>query len=257
MKRIKGIIFALVLVLLCSGCQVKYNLEINESEIIENIMVNDTLINGRSSKSILSEYNSWMPVYDNIEDPDLIRDSDDNGGKISGIEYHEKSITNINNGYYYTYKYTYPINKFSHANSLRLAFGKPIVYDGGSYINLRTNNENALCNYDYFESLQVNIKVDLNKYTVSNNNAHKINGSTYTWNLNRNNCNDSIISLTLNKINNSTFVTTTSSNNGNTQKSSRGLDNYVLYIFLGIMVIVIILGYRWFMNMKERDNGVD
>ena len=257
MKRIKRILFILVIALLCSGCTVKYNLEIKESEIIENIIVNDTFIEGRTSSDILNDYNSWMPVYDNIDNPDLIRDSDDEGGKIDGIEYHEKNITNINNGYYHTYKYTYPINRFSHANSLKLAFGKPIVYDGGSYLNLRTDNQNVLCNYDYFESLQVNIKVDLDKYTVSNHNAHRVSGSTYTWNLNRNNCNNSIISLTLNKKSNNTSAITTTKRNNEVDKNNKGLDNYVLYIFLGVMVLVIIFGYRWFMNMKERDNGVD
>ena len=198
-----------------------------------------------------------MPVYDNIDSADLILDDNDAGIKIDGIEYHEKTINRINNGYYHTYKYTYPINEFNHANSLRLAFGKPSFYDGGSYINIRTNNENGLCNYDYFESMQVNIRVDLSVYSVEQSNADNVNGSTYTWNLNRNNCNDSGISLTLNKISNTSVSTTTTSRSDNENKSSVGLNNYVLYIFLGIMVLVIIFGYRWFNKMKDRGNMMD
>ena len=85
---------------LCTGCTINYDLEIKESQIIEEIDVNDILINGRTSDDILKNYNSWMPVYDNIDNPDLIQDSDDNDGKIEGIPYHEKSITKISDGYY-------------------------------------------------------------------------------------------------------------------------------------------------------------
>jgi len=256
MKRIK-ILFVLLIVCLCSGCTINYDLEIKEKEIIENISITDITINERTSSDILSDYNYWMPVYDNIDDPNLIMDGDDAGSKIDGIEYHEKTINRINNGYYHTYKYTYPIDKFNHANSLKLAFGKPSFYDGGSYINIRTNNENGLCNYDYFESMQVNIRVDLSAYSVEQSNADKVIGSTYTWNLNRNNCNDSGISLTLNRISNASVSTTTTSRSNNRDRNSGGLDNYVLYIFLIVMVLIIILGYRWFNKMKERENGVD
>ena len=257
MKRIKNVLLVLMIFVLCSGCTIKYDLEIKEFEVVENITVNDTIIDGRNENDILNDYKSWMPVYDNIDNPDLIQDSDDDGGKIEGIEYHEKNITKIDNGYKHTYSYTYPIKDFSHANSLKLAFGKPSFYDGGNYINLRTDNENVLCNYSYFETMQVNIKVDTNTYKVEKNNANRVKGNVYTWSLNRDNCHDSVISMTLNKINNTVITTTTSSNNGNGKKNTNGLNNYVLYIFLGIMALVIFLGYRWFNKMKERDNGVD
>ena len=259
MKRIKKTLFILMLLILCSGCTIKYNLEINEFEIVENITVSDTAMLGRTNNDILETYDTWMPVYDNIDNPDLIQDSDDDGGKIEGIEYHEKNITKIENGYKHTYKYTYPIDKFNHANSLKLAFGKPSFYNGGSYINLRTDSDNVLCNYDYFESLQVNIKIDTNTYKVEKNNANRVKGNTYTWSFNRDNCHDSVISMTLSKINNTVITTTTSksSNNGNSGKTTNGLNNYVLYIFLVVMVLIIFVGYRWFNKMKERDNGVD
>ena len=256
MKRIKKILLVLVLCALCSGCTIKYDLEIGESQVIENIVVNDTMILERTNNDILEMYNTWMPVYDNIDNPDLIQDRDDDDGKIDGIPYHEKAITKIDSGYKHTYTYTYPINDFNHANSFKLAFGKPSFYVGGNYINLRTDNENVLCNYDYFESLQVNIKVDLNTYTVEKNNANRVKGNVYTWNLNRNNCHNSVISMTLNRSNN-TVVTTTTSSSSVSREKTNWLDNYVLYIFLGIMVLIVILGYRWFMNMKERDNRVD
>ncbi len=256
MKRIKKIWLILIIFVLCSGCTIKYDLEIKESEVGENITVNDTFLVGRTKDDILETYNTWMPVYDNLDNPDLIQDSDDGDGKIDGIEYHEKNITKIENGYKHTYKYTYPIKDFNHANSIKLAFGKTSFYDGGDYITLRTDSDNVLCNYDYFESLQVNIKVDTNTYKVEKNNANRVKGNVYTWSLNRDNCHDSVISMTLNKINNTVIPTTTSSS-GTVEKKTNSLNNYVLYIFLGIMALVIFLGYRWFNKMKERGNKVD
>ena len=258
MKRIKKLLFVFLMIGICSGCTIKYDLEIKENEVIEKIIVDDVEMAGRTSNDILNTYNSWMPVYDNVDNPDLIQDSDDDEGKIAGIEYHNKSKVKTEDGYRLNYNYTYPIDEFKHANSMKLAFGSPSFYNASDYINLRTNNVNALCNYDYFESLQVNIKVDLSTYKVRQSNAHKVKGNVYTWNLNQSNCGKSVISLTLDKINKTVVKTTTVKGNTNgNKKKSNGLDSYVLYIFLIIMIGVIIYGYRWFNQMKERDNGVD
>ena len=91
MKRIKKLLFVFLIIGICSGCTIKYDLEIKENEVIEKIMVDDVEMAGRTSNDILNTYNSWMPVYDNIDNPDLIQDSDDDEGKIAGIEYHNKS----------------------------------------------------------------------------------------------------------------------------------------------------------------------
>ena len=268
MKRIKKVVFIIVILGLCSGCTIKYNLEIRQNEVSENIMVSDSIVDGRTSEDIIDDYNYWIPVYNDINDPDLIMDGDDAGSKVNGVEYHEKTITQISNGYEHTYKYTYPIGRFNHANSLRLAYGNPNFYDGGSYINIRTNNENGLCNYSYFETMQVNIKVDLKVYKVKQSNAHSVNGNTYTWNLDRDNCDKSIISLTLDKINNnagnktnSTNVVTSASGRGTTGASNyqdnSSFTNYGLYILLVIIILVVIIGYVWFNKMKNRSNIMD
>ncbi len=260
MKRIKKLLFVFLLMGICSGCTIKYDLEIKENEVVEKITAYDEIMDGRTSSDILNTYNSWMPVYDNIDNPDLIQDSDDNDGKIAGIEYHNKSNVETEDGYKLNYSYIYPINDFNHANSMKLAFGSPNFYNASNYINIRTNNVNTFCNYDYFESLQVNIKVDLNIYRVKQSNAHSVKGSVYTWNLNRSNCSRSVISLTLDKINGTVVNTTTANkdtNGNNNKKRNNWLDSYVLYIFLVIMILIIIFGYRWFNQMKERDNRVD
>lgn len=260
MKRIYKLLLVLVIFLVCSGCSINYNLDIKESEITENIIVNDTAINGRVSSDILKDYQTWMPVYNNIENSDLISDSDGEGnlGKIDGIEYHEKTITTINNGYYLTYKYTYPIDKFNNANSIRLAYASPKVYNTSNYINIKTDDVNVLCRYAYFESLHVNITVDKNIYEVGQTNADKVNGDIYTWNLNRSNCDNSVISLTLNKkTNTSSSSSTSSSQSGPSNNKIVSLNNYVLYIFLGLIILIIILGYKWFNKMKNRENIVD
>lgn len=248
MKRIKNSLLIIILLLVCSGCTINYNLEINKDTIDEVIEVNDIVMNDRSKEAIYNDYQSWVPVYINIDDETLI--TDDMNIKIDGIDYHEKEIRELPNGYEYTYKFTYPINKYNDAATLREVFTKRKAFSTNDYLILKTDHINLLCNYPFFESLNINIKVADDSYKLNYTNG-TINNNTYSWILNRDNCNNSEIILNLDK------VTHKTDNKNDNLKQDNKNSNYTYYIVLGIIIIFIVAGYLIFNKISHDANIMD
>lgn len=267
MKRISQGLIAFILLALCSGCTINYNIEINNDTINEVIEVNDIVMDNRTKEDIYNEYQRWFPVYVAVEEDTPMEY--DSSIKVDGIEYHEKTIKDLSNGYYYTYKYIYPIEKYNNASILRQAFEKRKAYVGNDYITLKTDKINLLCNYSYFESLKVNITIDDEIYKLNNTNAHSVDGNTYTWNLNRNNCDASEIILVLDNINknneqpgnqnsdddNNINGNNNTGDNNNINNQNNNISDYTMYIFCGILIIIILIGYFIFKKYQEKNNN--
>lgn len=253
MKRINKLLISLMILILCSGCSINYEIEITKDNVKETIDTTDTIFSDRTKEDIYNEYQSWFPVYINAFGDELLEY--DISTKFDNVEYHQKSINEIDNGYHYTYKYTYPINKFNNASSLRQAYAKRNFYIGKEYISINTDSTNLLCNYSYFEDLNVTISVDKNIYNVDYNNAHNISGNKYIWKLNRNNCKESKIILTLKykELNTEPNNSETPNNKGNQNKNN----GYVMYIFYGILIILVIVGYFIIKNIKNKGDKFD
>lgn len=254
MKRIYMGIIILLLLSLCTGCTINYNLEITENTISEYIEINDTVTNERTKQDIYNEYSRWYPAYIDVSGGTPMEY--DSSIKAEGVEYHTKNIKELDNGYNYTYKYIYPIKKYNDASMIRQAYQKTKAYVGNGYITLKTDKTNLLCNYSYFESLKVNITIDPNVYTIDNTNAHSNSENTYTWNFDRSNCEDSEIILVINNIKNNDSSDISDDQNI-TNNSENNFSNYAMYIFLGVLILIIFLGYKWFMKMKEKNNHID
>jgi len=68
-------------------------------------------------------------------------------------------------------------------------------------------------------------------------------------NINKNNCNNSEIILTLDIIK--------KIDEKKEKKQANFLEQYALYIFLVILILIIFFGYKWFMNFKDKNNDID
>jgi len=107
MKRIKLLFLLTLITITCTGCSVEYNINITKDNIEETIYVSDYITSNRTKSQILNHYNMWYPTYVNfITDGESI-EIEDFSEKVDGIEYHDKSIMELSNGYKYTYKYIY------------------------------------------------------------------------------------------------------------------------------------------------------
>lgn len=259
MKRIKRMFIAFILLSLCSGCTINYNLEITSDTVKETIKITDTITNDRNKTDILKVYNRWIPAY--IDSINGNGKGYDSSIKNEDFEYHKKNIKELDNGYYYTYEYDYPIYKYNDAVATREAYIKRNFYKGNDYIMINTSDENLLCNYSYFESLKVTISIDEDIYKLNYTNADTKKNNTYTWNIDRNNCNNSQILLKLDIIKNNNNVINKDDNNNKEQNNNNitinnQSNNYPLYIFFAILIVAFFLGYNWFNNLKSKNNDI-
>lgn len=258
MKKIKLLFLTILIVTLCTGCSIEYNINITDDKIQEIINVTDYISTTRSENDILEHYNTWYPTFVNFIKEGESIEIEDYTQKIAGIEYHNKNINKLNDGYEYSYNYTYNINEYYDSYAIANAFIEPIVHADGSSLVLRTSKENLLCQYDYFDSVKVNITIDTDVYKLNYTNTSDIKNNTYTWTLDHSNCDDSQIILTLDKkiqeeeSNPSDIKDKTDKKNNNSI-----LDKYILYIFIGIIALIVYFGYKWFLKFKDKNNDID
>lgn len=255
MKKIKLIFLTIIITVMCTGCTIEYNITINEDNIEEIINVNDYVTSTRTSEDILKHYKMWYPVFVNyINDGETI-ELEDFSEKADGIEYYQKNIKEKNNGYQYTYKYMYDIDDYYDSYALATTFVEPKIHKSNDTLVLKTSKENLLCNYDYFDSLKINITIDPKVYELNYTNTSNINGNTYTWELDKNNCYNSQIILTLNT--KETENDTVKEPNNNYIPKEKNKKDYTLYIFLIVLIILILIGYFIYNKIKLKNSNFD
>ena len=168
MKKIKLFLLITLIITMCTGCSIEYNITINKDTIEEVINVTDNITENRTQSDILSHYNMWYPTFVNYIPTGMETiEIEDYNIKADYIEYHEKFINETSNGYNYTYKYNYNINNYYDASSLYNSYIESTVLNQDNVLVLRTKEENLLCEYDYFESLKVNITIDPEIYKIN------------------------------------------------------------------------------------------
>ena len=274
MKKRKFLFLLILILITCTGCSVEYNINITSNNIEEIINVTDYINENRTNEEILKEYNTWYPTFVNyIKEGETI-ETESFDSKIPNVEYHQKEIKTLDNGYKYMYKYTYPIKEYYDSYVLASVFEKVTVQKNHNNLVIRTSKENFLCDYSYFDNAKVNITIDPQVYEVNYTNTVNVNNNTYTWYLDRNNCKDSEIVLTLHTKSNVNNVTQDSSNNDNnnqvnnsnnnnntitnntTNNNQNNINNnsneYAPYIFVVVAITIILIGCFVFKKLKEK-----
>lgn len=258
MKKVKLLCLMILIGITCTGCTVEYNLDISKNSIEETINVTDYTTSTRTKTDILNHYNQWYPTYVNYIPEGETIELEDFNQKADGVEYYEKSIEETDNGYKYTYKYIHQIDKYYDAYVLASTFLETTVYEGSDSLVIKTSDKNFLCDYDYFENVKVNITIDPEVYKLNYTNASNINNNTYTWTLDRSNCEDSQIVLTLDKeINYDDFLGEDTNDDKNNTGDTKNATDYTMYIFCGILILIIILGYFILKKIKEKSEKID
>lgn len=250
MKKINLLFILFIITITCTGCSIEYNINITEKNIEETIIVDDYITSNRTKNDILTHYNMWYPVFVNYITEGETIELTDFSQKVNGIEYYEKSINEINSGYRYNYKYNYKIDEYYDSYALASSFIDTTVHETGTVLVLKTSKKNLLCNYDYFDSLKINISIDPKAYKLNYTNTTNINNNTYTWNFNRNDCENSQIVLTLDKINDVKPY-------AEPKEEDNLLSRFALYIFFGIIIILILIGYSIYNKIKIKNANLN
>lgn len=179
--KIKQIPFLLLIILLLSGCDITYNLEISNEGYIENID-----INSESSENLL-EY-AIPAFYGVIGDEDI----DSNFlNKVDGIEYYNSKTYKKDNLRKFNYNYKFDEENIKESNILNYAYDTVIIKkydhdeDGKKDYMLFTTDDNFLL-FDRFAKLE-SVKINITcHYEIISSNADEINKNVYTWYLTKN-----------------------------------------------------------------------
>jgi len=234
----KKILIVVIIMLFITGCSGEYNLTIDGDIYKEEIN-----IIGENSTEINSLNKKWqMPIdkeeYNYGGDPS-------SDGSTNNI-YKYKLNNNI-----LTFNYNFNMNNYRNSSAVSNCYDSLnvsyYVSDNGKSIIISTGDKN-LCfeRYSTLKNLVINITVDR---PVINSNADKSDGNKYTWYINSTNAKEKSINLILDD---------TESNNGKTNNLNKGsiFENYMLYIFSAVFIMIILLGRLWFNRMKEKNNQI-
>lgn len=225
----KKIIVLIIMLLLTTGCTCEYNLNIDGNTYKEEIN-----ILGTDSEEINNFNNDWKVPVDK-----------DEYNNISGEPGTEIKI----NGDTYTYKisgnnlifsYDFTRNRLNNSTAISNCYDKATIQSYENSIVISTSNKvSCFDKYPTLTMVKVNITTDKN---VTSNNADSVNGNTYTWNLTKNNSSDKSINMIIdNKEDNSQNQTTPDDNYANQPQNNN--KDYTLYIFCGILLIILLSGY--------------
>lgn len=197
-------IFAILFLILLSGCTTNYNLKISNDSFEENISVH-------IDKSEIPSYTGGEVETDDQITPFLNNDysalfSDNNA-------YYEKNRTDFDNYIQVDMNYNYSEEEFSDSNSLKLCFSDyEFTYEDSYYIH-------AYGEFYCLYSDDINISIETNNKVIKNN-ADSVNGNVYTWNVNKNNVRNVNIEFEVEK--------------------GFSIKNFIYYVLGAVVVIIVV-----------------
>lgn len=243
MKR-KKLILAIFIALFTTGCTVDYNLLIEDNKIKETTkFIQDET--DEDDSYIYTQYLEEYPIYKNEE---FLYNTPNE--KIEGNTYYEKTIEKNNNGYNATYKAEFKIKEYDRSRFFNDAFAnRSSGYDkneGCYYIiadNLKIFEQENTVN-------SINISINLVGYKVIESNQDSVNNNIYTWSFNRSDKERKNITIKFKKENSNIEIDPSD----NKTEPNKVDSKYTMYIFYGILLLVIIIGYLIFRKMKQSND---
>ena len=241
----KRILILITILLLTTGCTCEYNLTIKENTYKEEI-----IITGETKEEISNFNNKWQIPISKEEYNKISLESDTNGEYTGEIYNYNLSNNRL------TFKYDFSKNQYINSTAVSNCYDMLTITNSNNRTIISTSS-NTKCfeNHPPLNNIKINIKVD--KPVISNN-ADRINGNTYTWNIDKSNANEKSINLIIdNQTNDNENNIQSTPNNNNINNNKTMLDSYAIYIFLAILALIIYFGYKWFINMKDKNNDID
>lgn len=240
MKR--RILLLLITMLLTTGCTCEYNLTINGNSYKEEV-----ILSAETEEELLN-FNKEYEITTDKDEYNQILSSDSMDIKIQEETYKYNFSNNR-----LTFNYNFSQGKYVNSTAVSICYNKLTVTNYNNTIIISTSPK-ADCfeEYSTLSKIKVNIKID--KEVISHN-ADDIDRNTYTWYITKENATNKSINLVLN--NNTNEEDKNINNDINKNEEEKNKNDYTIYIFFGIIAIIIFLGYKWFMKFKEKNNNID
>ena len=173
------IVILVLLLILTGGCNVNYNLKIDENNnFIETTILESEGNEGRPKEYLYSLYLEEYPIFNSQEFMYYAPQE-----KKSGNSYYIKNIYETEKGYKAIYKANYNINNYSDSRFLNTTFNNiNIGYNlDEEYYYIQLSKINIFNNNTEITKINIDIEIPSN-YVVISNNATKISNNVYTWN---------------------------------------------------------------------------
>lgn len=219
----KKYVYILMMLLLLSGCSTKYNLEISNKGIKEEIetKILDAEIPKRTKEEVNANIELDDPITPFIENDQYPFVDNKEKKYIKEVKKNNGS-TNV------TLKYNYSFDDYKNSRVYKECFAqKSFDYDKKSYLLQFSGKFYCM----YGNEIEVNIKTN-NK--VNSHNADKVSGNTYTWIINNDNKDKTNIKM-------------------NISNESAYTMPAVMIVLVIVFIILIIGGYTVFQKINNRD----
>lgn len=211
------------LIFLVTGCTAQYNLTIDKSKITENVTV-------ALPKSTVTD--------------DQLQPYLQNGNKVypasTDSAIYKSDLTEDSDNYYLSYEYSHAYDMFNQSMFAKKCYQEVNLKNNEETIFLSTSNQfNCIKMEDgaYLDNVDVNITT---KLKVKSHNADKVNGNTYTWNINESNYQNKPINLEIKQP-------------VSIEKIIKEETNYRFVII--ILIIVILLSITFIVVKKKSKNN--
>lgn len=165
----KKIILLILVMLVFSGCSVKYNLNINE-----DLSVNEKIIASESTTSLKIKTG---------QEPKVAANSLYDSYKIKGVKYNISTTSNnreTTSNVSTSFKSLEDYVDYFESDIIK----EVNITEKDGYITLEYKQDVPLTEYSsrslVYDSIEVNLIIP---FKVTENNADKVNGNTYTWNI--------------------------------------------------------------------------
>lgn len=215
------------LVLFLTGCTAQYDLTINAENIVEDVTV--SLPKEILERDMLTPY---LSSNNNLVYP---------GSEFNDV--YSTSLDEDNNNYYLSYNYTHDYDKFSQSLFLNRCYENVSVVNNDNQIVLSTSDTfmclNMMDDGFYLDSADIRIQTDME---VVNNNADKVVGNTYIWNIDSDNYNNKSINIQIKKPVNVMEVVSDN-------------ETFYLMLFIVIAILVVALLVYVFVRSKAKRNN--
>lgn len=218
----KNLLIGLGLIILLTGCNSEYNLEINDG-IFKETIVSDIYPDSKKTISV-----------EGIEDDDQITpfiEMEQHPFTNDNNIIYDKKIETIDNYQRVTLTYNYQEDEFANSKAINNCFeNHNYSYDDKYTIEL---SGTFYCLYtDYID---INIKTD---YKVLENNADEVNENIYTWHINRQNLDNVSLKIILDK---------------KSIRSTFSFNNLVMPIIIIFILLTFVISYIIFRKIKQNN----
>lgn len=216
----KKIILLLLIFILSTGCQIKYELEFKDDSLIENI--NIEIANSEQKKiENLKEYKAYA-IFDGAFQ------------RLYEVNYSEGSKFNAN------YKYTYNYDEFVHAMYIKTCFDAFSFTSNDNTYTLSTSKgfKCMVLDYNQVDSVKVVIK---SNHQIIENNADVVEKDELIWNIDKSNANEKNIYVKFGQVKELSFFE----------------KNWLGFTILGGIIVSVILIIVCIIIISKKNNEID